>query len=73
MQDILGRLPTDLQRRTGVFDDSGFDSFLEYNNKKLSSLEFTRDADSPLEYTTHDVSPLEPYTKRKSPLEIGVE
>lgn len=73
MQDILGKLPTDLQRRTGVFNDSGFDSFLEYNNKKLSSLEFTRDADSPLEHTTHDVSPLEPYTKEKSPLEIGVE
>lgn len=73
MQDILGRLPTELQRRTSVFDERGFGSFMKYHKEKISSLEFTNHAESPFEYITQDISPLEPYSKKQSPLEIGVE
>ena len=66
MQDLLGRLPTDLQRRTSVFDERGFDGFMEYHKEKISTLEFTNHAESPFEYVIQGVSPLEPYTKNET-------
>ena len=73
MKDILGYLPTEIQQRTSVFDESGFESFLEIHQKRISSLEFTNQAESPFEYSTQSNSPLDNFTKKKSPFEIGID
>ncbi|MBO7328423.1 MAG: hypothetical protein J6W00_06605 [Lentisphaeria bacterium] len=38
MDDLIGKLPTSLQRRRGAFNHDGFESFLEANQERLSLL-----------------------------------
>ena len=70
MDDLIGRLPTALQRRRGAFNHDGFESFLEANQKRLSLLEFANTQDSPLD-TPRRNSALDYFENKKSPLEIG--
>lgn len=70
MDDIIGRLPTEIQQRRGAFNDSGYKSFLEANQARLSSLEFADTKESPFEYGNNN-SALDYFENKKSPLEIG--
>ena len=70
MDDLIGRLPTALQRRRGAFNHDGFESFLEANQKQLSLLEFADTQDSPLDIPRRN-SALDYFENKKSPLEIG--
>lgn len=70
MDDLIGKLPTSLQRRRGAFNHDGFESFLEANQKRLSLLEFADTQDSPLDIPRRK-SALDYFENKKSPLEIG--
>ena len=70
MDDLIGRLPTALQRRRGAFNHDGFESFLEANQKRLLLLEFADTQDSSLDIPRRN-SALDYFENKKSPLEIG--
>ena len=71
MDDLIGKLPTSLQRRRGAFNHDGFESFLEANQKRFSLLEFADTQDSPLDIPRRN-SALDYFENKKSSLEIGV-
>lgn len=73
MEDLLGKLPTELQRRRGAFNHDDFQSFLEVNQKHLSILEIidTQEQESILGVHRKKNSILDIGEDKKSQLEIG--